>query len=290
MSARIVSLRLALRRNTPYLVLIALVYLLYGQFHGNAGSYPFFVSLLGVAGLWLVIQGNNDRADHHAIQRAIDGVAPQPGRWTAVIGNAIAGEPETASQGSDVLAYRYQVIDEERGVSTSEGRRPRYLSVRLEGYFLAPTAIQTASGTVRLAGFPDLIHLDKKPLPAGILDRAETRARQSPRFFPAFLLRDGIVASAADRIDIDILHQASQSTGDSTCKSWVLRSGDKVCVFGKWRDGALVPSLTRPRGLPVYGGAAEQAEERLQADSHAFRVVGAVILLAAVALAGWSMM
>ncbi len=96
-----------------------------------------------------------------------------------------------------------------------------------------------------------------------------------------------MLAHTRDRIDVDIKYREEELAASGTCKSWVLRPGDQVCVFGKWEDGELLPAASRARGLPVYAGTAKDVFERLKDDSTAFMALGAVALAVAAGVALW---
>ncbi len=243
-----------------------------------AGSATWIVPIAVFAGLWLVLFGLNDRADHRAI---LETGHPRPGQWAAVCGTARALEKVSG----DILACRFQVFDEQRGIQDKQSKN---LSCRFDGFFLTPTVIETENGNVALGGFPDLIHLDKTPLSNELLVRAKAAAEVCPPWVPKSLARELALAGIADSAETSLRYGVAEEASAGTTKSWVLRPGDQVCVFGLWKDGTLVRSRNRPRGLPVYVGSRETVRERLEGDSNAFLIMGAVFLLAAAGVAGWS--
>lgn len=52
--------------------------------------------------------------------------------------------------------------------------------------------------------------------------------------------------------------RSSDETNSTEIKGWVLPPGERVRVFGRWRDGVLVPSPSRSRGLPADAGSVHE--------------------------------
>ncbi len=244
--------------------------------------------VLVAAGLWLIVQGLKDRADHRAVARAIRLEQPRQGQWTAVSGKAVSLGRKPADP-RDILAFRYQIFDVTRGKSKSGRTGSKSLVPRYDGYFLAPTGIKSRFGTVQLFGFPDLIHLDKKGLPNDVLVRSKEKAELKPEFLPGFAARMLVSTQIRDRFDAAIKYSNEESTSEGTSKFWQLRPDEEVCVFGVWKNRALFPSSNRPRGLPVYAGTAEEVHQRLKEDSSAFMIIGAFIILLVAAWALWTL-
>jgi hypothetical protein len=200
-----------------------------------------------------------------------------------VCGKAIALEPDAKAPFENVLAFRYEVLDYRMW-----GKRDSKLTITHDGFYLAPTGIETSDGVVRLAGFPDLIHLEKESLPVGVHSRADQQAQLNPQYLPRFVSRAVMVAHTRDRIEAYIkYYDVNEETTRSKLKSWVLHPDQQVCVFGIWKDGELLPSSNRPRGLPVYAGSAEEVLARLKDDSSAFYIVGSSLISIA---AGWMLL
>ncbi|MCP5313173.1 MAG: hypothetical protein H6955_06440 [Chromatiaceae bacterium] len=283
-----VALRAAIAHYGPFVVLVLAIVGLSWVLDNYLGTVAFFLPLLIAAGLWLIKQGLRDKADHDAIERSLGVESPEPGQWTAVCGRARALQPDAETPFSDVLAFRYQVFDEERGARTAGERTSKHMTCRYDGFFLVPTGIETPAGTIRLSGFPDLIHLERRSLPAGVHERAHASAQLSPRLLPKFLARSLFLAHVRDRIEGYIRYGDEPESSEGTCKSWLLRPDEQVCVFGVWRDGALYPGSGRSRGLPVYAGTADEVRQRLKGDSSAFFVIGAIIIAGGLTWALWS--
>lgn len=275
-------------RLVPAVVALLALVVLFTVFESGERTAAFIVMLLALCGLWLIQQGRRDKADHRAVERAMQSERPGRGEWAAACGRAVALEPDAPAPFEDVLAYRFEVFDYSSGsLRSSTGRRSEYLDLRYDGFYLAPTGIETDAGIVRLGGFPDLVHTTKRALPQGVLARAEERAQLKPRIMPKLVARAIMLTHARDRIDADIKYREEELASRGTCKSWVLRAGDPVCVFGKWNDGELLPAPGRVRGLPVYEGTAKEVLERLKGDSNAFVKFGAVLIVIAAGVAVW---
>jgi len=273
-------------RLVPLVVALLALVVLFTVFESGERTAAFFVMLAALCGLWLIQQGRRDKADHMAVQRAMRSERPGRGQWAAVCGRAVALLPDEPAPFEDVLAYRFEVFDYTPGSSrSSTGRTSEYLDLRYDGFYLAPTGIETDAGIVRLGGFPDLVHTTKRALPQGVLGRAEERAQLKPRIMPKLVARAIMLTHTRDRIDVDVKYREDELASRGTCKSWVLRAGDQVCVFGKWNDGELVPAIGRVRGLPVYEGTAKEVLERLEGDSAAFVKFGAVLIATAAGVA-----
>ena len=266
--------------------LIAATALICGLYYAAvpSGGFSIFVPVLVFAGLWLVLFGLNDKADHAAIERADR--TPSNGQWTAVCGTATALDDAPG----DILACRFQVFDRQDGLGRGGGSDSRDLKCRYDGFYLVPTGIETTESTVKLAGFPDLVHIEKTPLENDLLIRAKEAAFSCPSYLPISVARQMVLKGVMDRVETSLSYGDEPQSSRGETRAWLLRPGDQVCVFGGWKDGALQPAGNRPRGLPVYAGTAEEVRERLKDDSGSFLWVGGVVLAAAAALAAWSIL
>lgn len=271
----------------PIVALLLAIFSLSWLLDAHLGAVAVFLPISIAAGLWLIAQGLKDRADHHAIERHIGREEPGPGDWVAICGKTIALQPDAEAPFDDVLAFRYQVFDEETRPRTQGSPRSRRLICSYDGFYLVPTGIETTRGSVRLCGFPDLSHLDKRSLPAGVHDRAHARAQKNPRILPRFLARSLFLASIVDRFEGYIRYGEGPEGVAGKCQSWLLRPMDEVCVFGRWQNDGLWPGPNRPRGLPVYSGTARDVRERLKDDSKAFFIIGGVAIGGALIWAAW---
>lgn len=281
--ALVAAIRVIVARNVVLIGLTLLISLVF-LWLGPDGILVLIVPILVFAGLWLVMFGLKDRADYQAVQKT---GPPQPGQWTAVCGTVRALEKTE----DDILACRFQLFDEERGIrNETGGTRSKNFRCRYDGFFLVPMGIETKNGTIPLAGFPDLIHLDKTPLPNGLLVRAKAAAYDCPKWLPMPLAREIILSGIGDRAQTCLHYGKEGEASQGTIRSWMLRPGDQVCIFGRWNDGALTSSKDRPRGLPVYQGDAETVRAKLSGDSSAFLILGTVFLVIALGLAIWSLL
>ena len=281
--ALVAAIRVIVARNAVLIGLTLLISLVF-LWLGPVGILALIVPILVFAGLWLVMFGLKDRADFQAMQKS---GPPRPGQWTAVCGTARALEKTE----DDILACRFQVFDEEREMDNEPGgTRSKKFTCRYDGFFLVPMGIETENGTIPLAGFPDLVHLDKEPLPNGLLVRAKAAAHDCPKWLPMPLAREIILSGIGDRAQTCLHYGKEEEASQGTIRSWMLRPGDQVCIFGRWNDGALTSSKDRPRGLPVYKGDAETVRAKLSGDSSAFLILGTIFLVIAMGLAIWSLL
>ncbi len=272
-------------RNLPLIITIIVVTVIFYQFDPIGGP-AFFAPIVFAAGLWLVLFGFKDKADHRAMLAHFQGT-PKDGQWAVACGKAVALEPGD----DDTLAVRFQVIDEIVGQSSSgSGTRSKQLKVTYDGFYLVPTGIKTESDTVRLAGFPDLLHTDKRPMSNDMIVAAKAAAIQARLIVPKPVIRDLAMEGARERIEISIHYGFEPESTEGSITSWMLREGEDVCVFGRWKDGALTPDRRRPRGLPVYTGTEAEVCERLGGDSQSFLIVGVVVIAIAAGLAVWSLL
>lgn len=247
------------------------------------GQPVWIVPILVFIGLWFILVGLKEREDQRALQQS---GPPKSGQWTAVCGTARALE----NAEDDILACRFQVFDIERGISRDDGNRSKHLTCRYDGFYLVPTGIETQHGTVRLFGFPDMVSTEKASLPNGLLDRAKKAAFFSPLMLPKPLAREIILAGIHDRVEMSLHYGIDDETVTRReIKSWMLRDGEDVCVFGYWNDGTLTTAKNRPRGLPIYKGSVEAVREQLNGLGSAFLVIGAVFLSIASGAAIWSL-
>ena len=254
----------------------------------DSGTLAVVGPILVAAGLWLVLQGLRDRADHLAVSRAVQLTPPKQGQWSAIAGKAVAlGRDADAPE--NVLAYRYQIFDVASGKSRSGGMESKNLIPRYDGYFLAPTGIKSTFGTVQLFGFPDLIHTDERGLANDVLFRSKEKARLNPQYLPKFAARMLVSTRIGDRFDATIKYTDQESSSEGKSKFWQLRPDDEVCVFGVWKNAGLFPSVGRPRGLPVYAGTPEDVQKELGDTSKGFLVFGASVIVLTATWAVWMM-
>ena len=246
------------------------------------------VPLLMLLGGAILQSGLRSRADHRALSQW-GTVAPRAGAWVAVAGTAEAKAEtfEAPLVGGPALASSYEVLEElphigDRG--TSRHTSPR-LERRYDGYELVPTVIDSELGKVELYGFPDLRGLEAhKPSAGTELRLDDSKARGKP--VPRFLAHLSILAPVQNRLSVMWKYDDFRDPLNMKREERLLRPGDEVCVLGRWRDGKLMPSAQRPRGLPVYQGKPDAVLHELGEDSKAFTIfgVGSLTLAALVLL------
>lgn len=269
------AIRTLAMRNLPWLgttLVVTIVFWLLSP----VGAAWWAVPVLMFAGLWLVLQGVNERADLRAISS--EG-PPQNGQWVAICGNAVAME-ETDSE---ILACRFEIYDRIR----HDGRT--FLRQRYDGFFLRPTGLETHNGIVPLAGFPDMIDYDKRAIPDDIIAKAKASAYQCPYWMPPYLACEITLSGVRNAIQTCLRYREEAEADEREIKARILNSGDQICIFGIWRDGALHPSKQRPRGLPVHAGTAAQVREHLGGTVKFVLGLGTILLLIASAWAIWSL-
>ena len=245
---------------------------------GPTGVAVWLVPVLVFAGIWLVIQSRHERADYQAIRT--DG-PPQSGQWVAVSGRA---QPLEQSD-SDILAYWFTV----NGLVASSDGKGGVLKTCYDGFYLQPTGIQTESGMVPLAGFPDLSQYHERSMPDDMVENAKEAATKCPYWMPSYLGCQITLSGVRDRVEASLSYEDSSRASRFETKSSILSTGDEVCVFGHWRNGALCPSDQRPKGLPVYAGTAAQVREHLSDTSKFVLSLGVILLVIASAIAVWSL-
>ncbi len=137
------------------------------------------------------------------------------------------------------------------------------------------------AGTVRLRGLPDLVNLEKSGV--GSPGKLAETAQERPRLFPRFAARRRLASLIQDRFDVDWRwrHPFDDEEHRTDCREWVLPPEEQVCVFGRWDDGALIPSPLRPRGLPVYQGEPGDVRFRLGGGFKVFFVLAVAAFLGA---------
>lgn len=269
------AIRMLVMRNLLWLGTTIVVAIIFWWLN-PVGEAWWAVPVLLFAGLWLVLQGFDERVDLRAISN--EG-SPQEGQWVALCGKAVAME-ETDSE---ILAYRFEIYDK----ILRDGRT--ILRQRYDGFFLRPTGLETDNRVVPLAGFPDLVHYHEGSLPSDIISNAKSAAYQCPNWMPSYLACEIILSGVRNRIQTSLRYREEAEASEREIKSRVLNAGDPICVFGIWRNGELHPSKQRPRGLPVYAGTAAQVREHLGDTSKFVLGLGAILLVIALAWAIWSL-
>jgi hypothetical protein len=296
-----VSLRaLALR---PLFMAIALIGAVIAYFLVRAGGDDAldagFVALgvlgLGLVALWLLREGLHEALDHRAL-RSIDPGERRPGAWVAVAGRAVTREQtlEATLSGRAALACKYQVLERSRSATRggpatgSQGHRSSALKLRYEGYHQSAIGIETKAGVVRVRALLDLLNLEKSGIGSPGSDLAG-RAERRERFPPRYAARAHLAGRVSERFDVDWTYGDVEGTERGETKEWVLPPGEEVVVFGRWDGEALVPSVLRPRGLPVYTGSPEAVAHSLGGGSKIWLVLTLGAIVGAVALVLWNL-
>lgn len=249
------------------------------------------IPVLVLFGAWLLREAFQQGADRRALRRARSGPGhPRRGDWVAVAGEAVALEEPFAApiSGRPALACAYQVVLE-RSSSSSTSATGRSTSRRLlcEGYHLAPTAIEGERGRVLLRGFPDLLDLPPSALASeqqGEARRGPHAATRGPTAF-RFAARARLLAGRHERLHVDWRYAEDEAVGRPQRKERVLEPGARICVFGRWGEGELLPSAGRPRGLPVYAGSFEEVLAKVGLESRVQLVMAGIALAVAAGLA-----
>ena len=126
-------------------------------------------------------------------------------------------------------------------------------------------------------------------MPDDMLENAKAAATPCPYWMPPYLASEITLSGVRDRVKASLSYEDSSRATRFETKSHLLSTGDQVCVFGYWRDGALFPSKQRPKGLPVHAGTAAQVREHLGDISKFVLGLGSILLFVALAWAIWSL-
>lgn len=280
------AVRAVIRQARPFwgpVIVITIVYWLFGA----TGFLSWLAPIAFAAGLWLVRASMFERSDFRALLALKHGDLPQQGAWTAVGGKAVSLEPDPVVEIHNVLAYRFRIVTGSR--KGAPRVRQGLMPLRCDAFFLAPTGIDTSNSTVMLAGFPDLTSSGKRGLPNDLLVEAKAKSEHSPRLLPPVVVREIILSSVYDRIDMVVQYDAYGLDEGGEMESYMLRPGEEVCVFGIWDKGTLRRSINRPGGMPVYRGSVGDVLEKLEGDTKAVAIFGGVLIAAAAGLAIWSL-
>ena len=278
--------RLILRRLMfwgPFFLVVAIYFALGPE--GNAVVLVVPALLLG--GLSLLNHSYDQHRNAAAVRRLLAGIPPRNGQWTAVYGTARALEPQSAAGNRGILAFDHRAYDTERTFGQVGGRNRDLTIVLFVARYLAPTGIKTDQGMVRLMAFPDMFEMELSDLPADIAQSVESSAAWAPRFPPRSVLIEGLLGRRTDRLAAYLRYEEKFKPGMGERKSRVLRDGDRVCVFGVWRNGELGRSLRLPRGLPVFAEPPDELCEELGDVSKGLVILAGSLLAAALALAIW---
>lgn len=251
-----------------WLVLYAVIAASLGFFVYRRVAQPgpaWAAALIGGFFVWLgiayLIGIRQKIAEARMIGRAISGAPPQDGKRIAVVGRVHPAGGRTLTSPltkTPCLAYAYEI-----NKANSENNQQRVYS----GFALAPCAIQTGSGSIKLLAYPDLQTPKDHPAGLAIVANANeyvgatqfqqlsgTPIREAfKRFMDQFQDDDGSIR-VDERVpanDVDL--------SDAFFMEQLLRPGDEVCAIGLYsaQRGGLVPDpgaqlhpVTLRRGEP----------------------------------------
>jgi len=248
------------------------------------------VPLLLVGGSWLAREGWRRRVDLGALRRFERGDTPKTGAWVAVAGVAQPHfEPiEAPLSLRPALACRYRVMDRPyREISGNSQRTSSARKLRLEGYHLVPTVIESPSGRAHLLGFPELRNLEKSHLSSGT-SGVEDNAVRGPAWPASIAQRGRIFSQPTDRLAIDWHYGKVEQPGRTERFEWVLAPGAEVCAMGRWSPkGGLLPHWSRATGIPLYAGSPAVVAESLRTEGRIYLAMGTILLAAAAGLVAW---
>jgi hypothetical protein len=248
------------------------------------------VPLLLVGGSWLAREGWRRRIDLGALRRFERGDVPKAGAWAAVAGIAQPHfEPlEAPLSLRPALACRYRVMDRPyRDISENRHRTSAARKLRLEGYHMVPTVIESSRGRAHLLGFPELRNLEKSQLASGT-SGVEDKAVRGPVWPASIVQRGRIFSEPTDRLEIDWQYGKVAEPGRTERFEWVLAPGAEVCAMGRWaHKGGLLPHWSRATGIPLYAGSVSVVTESLRTEARIYLAMGFVLLAAAAGLIAW---
>ena len=188
------------------------------------------------------------------------------------------------------MAFDHRAHGRDRTMEVA-GRTREQVVLLFVARYLTPSGIETANGTVRLMGFPDMFEMELSALPADIATEVENGAVWAPRFPPRTVLSEGLLGRPGDRLASFLRLEESFRPGEGERKSRVLRDGDVVCVFGVWRNGALYRGLRLTKGLPVFLQPPEELGKELGKElgdvGKGLIMLAGILLATAFALAAW---
>lgn len=248
------------------------------------------VPLLIVGGSWLAREGWRRRVDLGALRRFERGDVPKTGAWVAVAGTAQPHfEPiEAPLSLQPALACRYRVMDRPyREISENSQQASSARKLRLEGYHMAPTVIESSRVRAHLLGFPELRNLEKSHLSSGTSGVEDTAVR-GPAWPASIAQRGRIFSQPTVRLAIDWHYGKVEAPGRTERFEWVLAPGAEVCAMGRWSPkGGLLPHWSRATGIPLYAGSPAVVTESLRTEGRVYLAMGAVLLAAAAGLVAW---
>jgi hypothetical protein len=211
------------------------------------------VAFIGGVILWLGVLfavGTVQRVrEWRLIRDAFTGAPRGEGETVAVIGRLSAtGSPEISPMtATQAVAYKYKI-------TRPAGKNTQTL---YEGFALAPSAIYSNNGIVKLFAFPDL------KVKARVLKGAEIEgvmrdsiARTSFSRFGAHFtdIMEGLrrdLGNDQGRLHVDHSFTEDTDIRGALFSEWVVKPGDNVCVIGRYSAArqAIVPDPHEPLNL-----------------------------------------
>jgi hypothetical protein len=196
------------------------------------------------------------------LRRSGQGLRPRDGERGVVFGRIMREGPSLTApvSGRECVLYRYQIAHTESRSSTRRDgpSPPSRTVVDAEGFALAPSVIQTATGLVKLRSFV------KPEFKADRFTMSDVGARVDAYLAAATFrgrgsLEDEHRALQAVLEDGDGAIRYDRGSGriDPGVSPWleehVVLNGDEVCVFGRYSaaQGAIVPDPDGPALLPT---------------------------------------
>jgi hypothetical protein len=235
---------------------------------GAVGGGIVWMGLAYLVGVWTKL------AEAKRLRRTIDGGPPPDGETIAVLGTLDPIGPPLTSPltGLPCVAYKYEVREDDK--------------LLYDGFALAPSAVDSPHGRIRIFAYPDLqteprIISDAAPRFDDYV--AETKFREPELSLRAALKpfndRDGSV-----RVDTRMTHRDPDLT-TATFKEWSFAPGDRVFATGRYsmERGGLVAEPGKPLSVSIRD-ASQNVTGRSIAGAFG-NLVGGILFLA-VAAAG----
>lgn len=257
------------------LPLIGVVAAIFGfhQFFLSAGKemqeiWPASIAagICSVAAVMFLIGVAITLRERRALRNAIGGQLPRDGSWVILAGRIQALSPLTSPiSGKQVVAYRYEMRRWGRGRNAPRVRD-------YSGTALAPSTIETASGTFRILAVPTF------DMATSTVD--EVDARRNAQAYVAATHFQQIERDKGSRASLEpartdergafrLDESESKEPDLSACTldEWVIEQNAPVCVFGRYsrERGGIVADPNWAKPMRIMLGGAETVEAQLGA-------------------------
>lgn len=242
-----------------------------------------FSALALVGAITRVVQGVSDRS---VIQRAVKNKPFADGKQAAAIGSIAATGMATLSapfSGRECVAYEYEVYE----LTDPPDRHSAPIKkLHCSGFGMAPSAVRTMTGNVRLLGFP-LLDEWPRDFIEDAAQRSQANAYLSQTKFVSMKKNLGNVFSEFDDLFRDADGDVRKDIGDPVqiaerhlLTEVIVPAGVQVGAFGVFsqKDNALV-AKTSAFPIRLIPGNAEETEKRLQKASFSQIVFSLVFFL-----------